>query len=94
MESHQIPIDGHGNELWEYLRAVAKEDLDDFGKYLSVDNISYPELVPELQQWHTMLIQEYLYDKLFQKILKQAKSFGQEYTLRNGILYFTIDNQV
>jgi len=41
-----------------------------------------------------MLIQGYLHDKLFQKILKQAKSFGQEYTLRNGILYFTIDNQV
>jgi len=41
-----------------------------------------------------MLIQEYLHDKLFQKIRKQSKSFGQEYTLRNGILYFTMDNQV
>jgi len=41
-----------------------------------------------------MLIQGYLHDKLFQKILKQAKSFGQGYTLRNGILYFTMDNQV
>jgi len=73
---------------------VAKEYLDDFGKYLGVDKISYPELVPELQQWHTMLIQGYLHDKLFQKIHKQAKSFEQGYTLRNGILYFTIDNQV
>jgi len=73
---------------------VAKEDLDDFGKYLGVDNISYPELVPELQQWHTMLIQGYLHDKLFQKRVKQAKSFGQGYTLSNGILYFTMDNQV
>jgi len=71
---------------------VAKEYLDNFGKYLSVDNISYPDLVSELQQWHTMVIQEYLHDKLFQKILKQAKSFGQEYTLRNEILYFTMDN--
>jgi len=94
MESHQIPIDGRGNKLWKYLQAVAKEDLDDFGKYLGVHNISYPELVPELQQWQTMLIQGYLYDKLFQKILNQAKSFGQEYTLRNGILYFTMDDQV
>ena len=93
MESRQILIDGRGNTLWEYLRAVAKEDLDDFGKYLSVHKISYPELIPELQQWHTMLIQGYLYDKLFQKILKQSNSFGQGYTLRNGILYFTIDNQ-
>jgi len=50
MESRQIPIDGRGNKSWEYLRAVAKENLDDFGKYLGVDNISYPELVPELQQ--------------------------------------------
>ena len=81
MESRQIPIDGCGNKSWEYLRAVAKEDLDDFGKYLSVDKISYPELVPEFQQWHTMLIQGYLDDKLFQKILKEVKSFGQGYTL-------------
>jgi len=94
MESRQIPIDGCGNKSWEYLRAVAKEDLDDFGKYLSVDKISYPELVPEFQQWHTMLIQGYLDDKLFQKILKEVKSFGQGYTLWNGILYFTIYNQV
>jgi len=49
MESRQIPIDRHGNKSWEYLQAVAKEDLDDFGKYLLVDKISYPELVPELQ---------------------------------------------
>jgi len=70
------------------------EDLNDFGKYFSVDKISYPELIPELQQWHTILIQGYLHDKLFQKILKQSKSFGQGYTLRNGILYFTMDNQV
>jgi len=76
MESHQIPIDGRGNKSLEYLRAVAKKDLDDFGKYLGIDEISYPELVPELQQWHTMLIQEYLHNKLFQKIYKQAKSFG------------------
>jgi len=94
MESRQIPIDGQGNKSWEYSRAVAKEDLDNFEKYLSVDKISYPELVPELQHWHTMLIQSYLHDKLFQKILKQVKSFGQGYTLRNGILYFTMDKQV
>jgi len=33
-----------------------------------------------------MLIQGHLHDKLFQKRLKQSKSFGQGYTLRNGIL--------
>jgi len=49
MESRQIPIDRLGNKSWEYLRPVAKEDLDDFGKYLGVDKISYPELIPELQ---------------------------------------------
>jgi len=41
-----------------------------------------------------MLIQGYLHDKLFQKILEQSKSFGQGYTFRNAILYFTMDNQV
>jgi len=81
METRKIPIDGRGNKSWEYLQAVAKEDLKDFGEYLSVDKISYPELIPELQQWHTMLIQGYLHDKLFQKTLKQSKSFGQGYTL-------------
>jgi len=50
MESRQIPIGGEGNKSWDYLRAVAKEDLDNFGKYLGVDKISYPKLVPELQQ--------------------------------------------
>jgi len=94
MESRQIPIDEPGNKSWEYLRALAKEDLDDFGKQLGVDNISYAELIPELQQWHTMLIHGYLHDKLFQKIHKQAKSFVQGYTLQNAILYFTMDNQV
>jgi len=94
MESRHIPIDGKGNKSWEYLRAAAKEDLKDIGEFLGFVDISYPELVPELQHWHTMLIQEYLHDKLFQKILKQSKSFGQGYTLRNGILYFTMDNQV
>jgi len=49
IESHQIPIDGEGNKSWENLRAMAKEDLDDFGKYLSVDKISDPELVAALQ---------------------------------------------
>ena len=73
---------------------MAKEDLKDFGEYLGVDKISYSELIPELQQWHTMLIQGYLHNKSFQKILKQSKSFRQGYILRNGILYFTMDNQV
>jgi len=94
METHKISTDGSGNKSWEYLRAVAKEDLNDFGEYLGVDKISYAELIPELQQWHTMVIQEYLHDKLFQKILKQSRSFGQGYTLRNSILYFTMYNQV
>jgi len=49
---------------------VAKEDLKDIEEFLGFVDISYPELVPELQYWHTMLIQEYLYDKFFQKILK------------------------
>jgi len=94
MESRHIPIDGKGNKSWEYLRAVAKEDLTNIGEFLGFVDISNPELVPELQHWHTMLIQGYLYNKFFQKILKQSKSFGQGYTLRNGILYFTMDNQV
>jgi len=94
METCKIPINGSGNKSLEYLRAVAKEDLKDFGECLGIEKISYPQLIPELQQWHTMLIQGYLRDKLFQKILKQSKSFGQGYTLRNSILYFTMDNQV
>jgi len=94
MESHHIPIDGKGNKLWEYLRAVAKEDLKDIGEFLSFVDISYPELLLELQHWHTVLIQGYLHDKFFQKVHKQLKSFGQGYTLRNGILYFTMDDQV
>jgi len=94
MESHHIPIDGKRNKSWEYLQAVAKEDLKDIGEFLGFVDISHLELVPELQHWHTMLIQGYLHDKFFQKILKQLKSFGQGYTLRNGILYFTMDNQV
>jgi len=49
MESRHIPIDGRENKSWEYLRAVAKKDLKDFGEYLGVDKISYPELIPELQ---------------------------------------------
>jgi len=70
MESRHVPIDGKGNKLWEYLRAVAKEDLKNIGEFLGFVDISNPELVPKLQHWHTMLIQEYLYDKFFQKILK------------------------
>jgi len=93
IESRHIPIDGKGNKSWEYLRAVAKEDLKDIGEFLGFVDISYLELVPELQHWHTMLIQGYLHDKFFQKILKQSKSFGQGYTLRNGVLYFAMDNQ-
>jgi len=83
MESRHIPIDGKGNKSWEYLRAMAKEDLKDIGESISFVDISYPELVPELQHWHTMLIQGYLHNKFFQKILKQSKSFGQGYTVRN-----------
>jgi len=94
MESRHIPIDGEGNKSWEYLQAVAKEDLKDIREFLGFVDISYPELVPELQHWHTILIQGYLHDKFFQKILKQSKSFGQGYILRNGILYFIMDNQV
>jgi len=93
MESRHIPIDGKGNKSWEYLRAVAKDDLKDIGEFLGFVDISYPELVPELQHWHTMLIQGYLHDKFFQKIRKQSESFGQGYRLRNGILYFIMDNQ-
>jgi len=48
MESCHIPIDSRENKSWEYLRAVAKWDLKDFGEYLGVDNISYLELIPEL----------------------------------------------
>jgi len=70
MESHHIPINGKGNKAWEYLRAMAKEDLKDIGEFLGFVDISYPELVPELQHWHTMLIQGYLHGKFFQKILK------------------------
>jgi len=40
METRKIPIDGSGNKSWEYLQAVAKEDLNDFGKYLGVHKIS------------------------------------------------------
>jgi len=50
METCKILIDCSGNKSWEYLQAVAKEDLKDFGEYLSVNKISYPELIPELQQ--------------------------------------------
>jgi len=81
MESHHIPVDGKGNKSWVYLRAVAKENLKDIREFLSFVDISYPELISELQHWHPMLIQEYIYDKFFQKILKQSKSFGQGYTL-------------
>jgi len=94
IESRHILIDGKGNKSWEYLRAVAKEDLKDIGEFLSFVDLSYPELVLELQHWYTMRIQGYLHDKFFYKILKQSKSFAQVYTLRNGILYFTLDNQV
>jgi len=48
VETRKIPIDGSGNKSWGYLRAVAKEDLKDFGEYLGVEKISYPELIPEL----------------------------------------------
>jgi len=81
IESRHSPIDGKENKLWEYLRAVAKEDLKDIGEFLGFVDISYPELVPELQHWHTILIQEYLHDKFFHKICKQSKSFGQGYIL-------------
>jgi len=73
---------------------VTKEDLEEIGKTYGVDKISYPELVPEHKHWHEMLMQGYLHDKHFQKVTKQARSFGQGYTLRNRILYFTMDNQV
>jgi len=70
MESCHILIHGKGKKSWEYLRGVAKEDLKDTGEFLGFVDISYPELVPELQHWHTMLIQGYLHDKFLQKILK------------------------
>jgi len=54
MESRHIPINSRENKLWKYLQAVAKEDLKDFREYLSVDKISYPELIHQLQQWHMM----------------------------------------
>jgi len=65
MESRHIPIDSKENKSWEYLRAVAKEDLKDIGEFLGFVDITYPELIPELQHWHTMLIQGYLHDKFF-----------------------------
>jgi len=49
MEFRHICIDGKRNKSWEYLRAVAKENLKDIGEFLSFVDISYPELVPELQ---------------------------------------------
>jgi len=73
---------------------VAKKALKNIREFLGFVDISYSELIPELQHWHTVLIQGCLHDKSFQKILKQSKSFGQGYTIRNGILYFTMDNQV
>jgi len=48
MESRHIPIDGKGNQSWEYLRAVAKKNLKNIGELLGFVDISYPELVPEL----------------------------------------------
>jgi len=65
MESREIPIDGSGNKSWEYLRAVAKEDLEEIGKTYGVDKDSYAKLIPELKDWHEILMQGYLHNKHF-----------------------------